>query len=75
MKILFCTQADVAARALRVSWKKKGSAPDDATVRAALEAYGPVVRSKAGPTHAVVLMAKAADADVVVAAYLCRCRR
>ena len=64
------SKADVAARALRVSWRGvNGPAPDEAAIRAALSEYGAVVQCRSGPAHAVALMAKASEADAAFYKY------
>ena len=63
------TKEEVAARALRVSWRGRSSPPSENDVRDALSNFGTVARCQSGSTHAVVLFGSSAEANDALTQY------
>ena len=63
------TKEEVAARALRVSWRGRSSPPSENDVRDALSNFGTVARCQSGSTHAVVLFGSSREATEALQNY------
>jgi hypothetical protein len=60
---------EMAARALRVSWRGRSSPPSENDVRDALSNFGTVTRCQSGSTHAVVLFGSSQEANEALTQY------